>query len=149
MGRLGYFVLSIDDSQRSGISEYYSLSTEMSISNSPTLEYWGTVNKQLLLADRIERNFAERLMQLSAVHASDIDFYAKRSRTNIERSRKIQEYPVGNSKGDFRFITSCEMSAVVLVRGLKSHFVPQQLEENGYHRKISQSQVSCAVALLV
>ena len=29
------------------------------------------------------------------------------------------------------------MSAVVLLRGLNSHFAPQQLEENGYHTKVS------------
>lgn len=29
------------------------------------------------------------------------------------------------------------MSAVVLVRGLKSHFVSQQLKENGYNTKVS------------
>ena len=35
------------------------------------------------------------------------------------------------------------MSAVVLVRGLKSHFVSRQLEENGYHTKVS-SRISCS-----
>lgn len=71
------------------------------------------------------------------MHASDIDFYVKRGRADIARSRKIQEYSVGNSKGVLRLITGYEMSAVVLVRGLKSHFVSQQLEENGYHTKVS------------
>ena len=71
--------------QKVELSEYYSLSKKMSISSSPTLEYRGTVNKQLLLAEPKGILRSVWCSSVYAVHASDIDFYVKRGRVDIER----------------------------------------------------------------
>lgn len=68
----------------------------------------------------------------------------KRSHADIERydtgifSRQFSVKAASSG----RFITGWKMSAVVLVRGPKSHFDSQQVEENGYLTKVSCTVVA-------
>lgn len=85
-GPLRCFVPSMMTAKKSGISEYYGLSTEMSIPKSPTLEYCGGGHKQPTVAD-LKGILRSVWYRLCFLHASDIDWYVRHSRPGIKRYR--------------------------------------------------------------